>query len=546
MLLTGDVATERPSVQRLHVLPGLLGDDASLGVLPLLVELSALEESVEEHGESGDLAVWLVGDGDVDVRLVVHLERHLLPADDHEERFVGVGSPDVVLDVLDAFAVHREVDDRPRPVPDERVLLVRKFDVERAAEPARDILDGLMGLARVRGEDDAIRPKRPRGQPDVRSHPVVAPRSVAEPTHDDGVVSLHDRVDGWLAVTGFETRRQQSLASSTSDPAHLVLTRLEAGEHFYHQHTEISTMRTRGSRAEAIAGVDRVDLTGQTAVVTGGTGDIGREIALALARLGADLHVQGRDTDRGAAVVDEIEAAGVDATFHETDFLDIDQINDLGETLVTETDGIDILVLNAGAHFQDGRLTEFGLERTFQVNHFAPFLLTEYLRSELTDAGRVVVVASEVHRRGELEGSFSAAADVSDYDGFQQYSNSKLANVLYANALSRRLDQATANSCHPGFVPSSGLWRHSRLAVRGLMGLASVLPQGLVNSIVDTPVQAAATPVYLAASEECGERSGCYFEDCAETQPSELGRDTELAEALWSWSQAQLGVPSDA
>lgn len=305
-------------------------------------------------------------------------------------------------------------------------------------------------------------------------------------------------------------------------------------------------MKARGSRADVIAGVEDVDLTGQTAVVTGATGDIGREVALALARLGADLHVQGRDTERGAAVVDEIESEGVEATFHEADFLDVDEINDLGETLVSATDSVDILVLNAGAHFPAGRLTEFGLERTFQVNHFAPFLLGEHLRPELTDDGRVVVVASEIHRRGELEGSFSAATTVSDYDGFQQYANSKLANVLYANALSRRLDHATANSCHPGFVPSSGLWRHSRVSVRALMALASVLPQALVNPIVDTSVQAAATPVYLAASEDCGGRSGCYFEDCEETQPSELGRDTELAEALWSWSQAQLGVPADA
>lgn len=301
-------------------------------------------------------------------------------------------------------------------------------------------------------------------------------------------------------------------------------------------------MSARGSRAEEIAGVENTDLSGQTAVVTGATGVIGREIALALARLGADIHIQGRNESRGTEVRASIEELGVDCSFHRAEFLDVDQLNELGETLVDESETVDVLVLNAGAHFQDGQLTENGLERTFQVDHFAPFVLGEHLRPTLEDCGgRVVVVASEVHRRGHLEGSFSAATNVEDYDGFQQYANSKLANVLYADALSRRLEAATVNSCHPGFVPSSGLWRHTRLPVRALMGLAGHLPQFLVNRVVDTPTQAAATPVYLAASGDTGGTTGQYFRDCSEAQPSELGRDTDLAEALWSWSEAQLG-----
>lgn len=301
-------------------------------------------------------------------------------------------------------------------------------------------------------------------------------------------------------------------------------------------------MRTRGSRAEELAGVADVDLSGQTAVVTGATGDIGREIALALARLGADLHVHGRDRTTGETLVSDIESHGVDGTFHTAEFTDVDAINALGEALVEELDAVDVLVHNAGAHFHEGALTPFGIERTFQVNHFAPFLLTEHLRP-FTGETRIVVVASEVHRRGYLEGSFSAATSVEDYDGFDQYANSKLANVLYANALSRRLDEAVVNACHPGFVPSSGLWRDSPLAIRLVMRAASLAPQVLVNRVVDTPAQAAATPVYLAANRAVS-RSGNYYRDCERVQQSELPQETELAEALWSWSQAQLGIPT--
>lgn len=297
-------------------------------------------------------------------------------------------------------------------------------------------------------------------------------------------------------------------------------------------------MKRRGSRAEVVAGVDAVDLAGRTAVVTGSTSGIGREIAIALARLGADVHVHGRNCERGASVVDQIEATGVSGRFHQADFTDVDAIDRLGRTLDEEIPEVDILVHNAGAHFRRAELTSCGLERTFQVNHVAPFLLTEHLRPLPADA-RVVVVASEAYRRGELDATFSAATRTEDYDGFDAYANSKLANVLYANALSRRLDGATVNSCHPGFVPSSGLWRQSSLPIRTVMAVAGRVPQLLVNRVVDTPVQAAATPVYLAASDDTHRSNGQYFVDCEPRKPSALGADSELAEALWSWSKTQ-------
>jgi NAD(P)-dependent dehydrogenase (short-subunit alcohol dehydrogenase family) len=289
-----------------------------------------------------------------------------------------------------------------------------------------------------------------------------------------------------------------------------------------------------GPGAETLAGVDAVDLSGETAVVTGATGDIGREIALALARLGADLHLHGRNRETGRALVATVEALGRQATFHRSDFLDVDEIHALGRTLAANIDAVDVVVHNAGAHFSEGARTAAGIERTFQVNHVAPFLLTEHLRPVAAD-GRVVVVASEAHRRGGLDDSVSAATRVQDYDGFEQYCTSKLANVLYTDALARRLERGTVNACHPGFVPSSGLWRHSRIGIRLVMRVASMLPQFLVGRLVDTPTQAATTPVSLAAGG-AGGVSGEYFVDGDATEPSENGRDDDLAEALWAWS----------
>lgn len=302
-------------------------------------------------------------------------------------------------------------------------------------------------------------------------------------------------------------------------------------------------MRARGRRAEVVAGVSDATLAGRTAVVTGATSGIGREVALALGRLGADVHVHGRDPARGRAVLDELEAAGVAGRFHRADFTDIDAVNEFGGTLADTIDAVDILVHNAGAHFRRGESTAFGLERTFQVNQFAPFLVTEHLRP-LHDDARVVVVASEVHRRGSLDGAVTPATRVEPYDGFQAYADSKLANVCWARALANRTG-AAVNACHPGFVPSSRLWRDSPRAIRALMRVASITPHVLVNRVVDTPVQAAATPVFLAASDEGGRVDGRYYVDCQQREPSPQARDSELVEALWSWSTAQLNRPTD-
>lgn len=283
---------------------------------------------------------------------------------------------------------------------------------------------------------------------------------------------------------------------------------------------------------ETIAGVNDVDLSDRTVLVTGATDGIGRETALALGRLGAAVFVHGRDAAKGQQVVDELRQMGApDASFVAADFTNNEAVRDLAAE--ARTCGVDVLVNNAGAYFAEGGRTANGVERTFAVNHLAPFLLTNLLLPSMPADGRIVTVASAVHRRAEL--NLESTRSVVSYDGLAAYRHSKLANILFTRELARRGDQP-ANCLHPGFVPGSAIWRNASHSVALFVGIVDRLPRVLATRIAETVPEAAATPVYLAAAPEAGEVTGRYFEDCEPTEPASQAQDDAAARRLWSWS----------
>ncbi|WP_411968339.1 SDR family oxidoreductase [Haloferax sp. YSSS75] len=292
-------------------------------------------------------------------------------------------------------------------------------------------------------------------------------------------------------------------------------------------------------RPEVGAGVDEIDLSEKTALVTGSTSGIGRETALALGRLGATVFVHGRNRKAGRRVAAAIDAAGGDAVFFRADLSDVETVRHLAEEVRARTDRLDVLVNNAGAHFAEGQLTADGVERTFAVNHLAPFVLTHDLRDVLPDDGRVVTVSSGVHPRAD--GTFDVTT-IDDYDGLDAYARSKLANVLFTVELARRLDGPTANCCHPGLVPGSHLWRDASIPVRLAVGLLERLPASLVRRVADTPATGAETSVYLAASPDVAGVTGQYFAECAPEEPSATATDEHLARDLWATSEDLTGI----
>jgi NAD(P)-dependent dehydrogenase (short-subunit alcohol dehydrogenase family) len=289
---------------------------------------------------------------------------------------------------------------------------------------------------------------------------------------------------------------------------------------------------------EAIAGVGDVDCTGMQALVTGSTSGIGRAAALALGRLGADVIVHGRDEAAGAAVVDDLAAVGADATFVAADFADVASVRGLADTVRAETDGLDVLCNNAGGLFRDGRLTDLGIERTFHVNHLAPFLLTADLLDHLRDGGRVVTTASAAHNGVSLD--LDRVGRVESYSGLWAYSHSKLANVLFGAELARRLAadgrDLTSNSIHPGAIPGSGFSRFLPGPLPRLVGALDAVPG--VTSVAD----GAAELLFVAVSPRTADISSRYFSGRQPTLPSTAARDTDAAGRLWTFSADTLGV----
>ncbi|SNR68572.1 SDR family NAD(P)-dependent oxidoreductase [Halorubrum vacuolatum] len=289
---------------------------------------------------------------------------------------------------------------------------------------------------------------------------------------------------------------------------------------------------------ETRAGVAGVDMDGTRALVTGSTSGIGRAAALALGRLGADVVVHGRNPDAGAAVVDEIEASGGAATFVEADFADVDAVEALAGAVRTETDGLDVLINNAGGLFRKGRLTDLGVEYTFHVNHLAPYRLTTALLDHLRPDARVVTTASAAHRGSSLD--LERVTHVDDHSGVRAYSHAKLANVLFAGELARRLEHAgrdvTSNSLHPGAIPGSGFSRFLPEPIPRVVRALDAVPG--VTSVAD----GAAELLFAACSPRLDGVSGRYLSGQGLGTPSSEARDPEAARRLWTYSADVLGI----
>ena len=289
---------------------------------------------------------------------------------------------------------------------------------------------------------------------------------------------------------------------------------------------------------EAIAGVAGVDMDGMDALVTGSTSGIGRAAALALGRLGANVIAHGRDPDAGATVVDELETVGSTATFVAADFAEVASVEQLAATVRAETDGLDVLINNAGGLFRKGRLTDIGVEYTFHVNHLAPYLLTTSLLDHLRPGARVVTTASAAHRGSSLD--LDTVSRVDDFSGVRAYGRSKLANILFTTELARRLDRAdrdvTSNSLHPGAIPGSGFSRFLPDPIPRFVQALEAVPG--VTSVAD----GAAELVFAACSPRLDGVSGRYFSDRRAETPSNVARDPDAALRLWTRSADLLGI----
>jgi NAD(P)-dependent dehydrogenase (short-subunit alcohol dehydrogenase family) len=271
-------------------------------------------------------------------------------------------------------------------------------------------------------------------------------------------------------------------------------------------------------------------------LLTGATRGIGQAAAVALASEGADVALVGRDADRVAAVAGEARAAGGGAAVHEhvADLMLMSEVRRLAEEVRTAYEHVDVLANNAGALFASRKETSEGLERTFALNHLAPFLLTNLLRDRLS-GGRVVTTASDAHKGGRLD--LDDLQSQKGYAAMRVYGTSKLCNILLTRELARRAPELHANCFHPGVV-RTGFGKNEN----GIWKLATTVAGPFFRS----PARGARSLVWLSLSQDAAALTGEYVQDEKVLAPSAQAQDPILARGLWERSEQLAGLSAAA
>ncbi len=292
--------------------------------------------------------------------------------------------------------------------------------------------------------------------------------------------------------------------------------------------------------------------TGRTFVVTGANSGIGLEAARELVGRGAHVVLAVRDTAKGEQAAAAMTGPGI-ATVAELDLADLDSVAAFAKTVSAEHESLNALVCNAGVMGGPLQLTAQGHERQMGTNHLGHAALVTGLWPLLhSGGGRVVLVSSIAARGGRLSADSTREQLVapSPYAPQQVYSNSKQANLLFAQELHRRAGKAgspvSAVACHPG-VSDTALFTR-QLAERRL-GFLNPVARAVMKVTLQS-AQAGALPTLRALDHSTP--SGAFVGPAALGQvrgkPELLevyssGKDPAVAARLWELTEEILGAP---
>jgi NAD(P)-dependent dehydrogenase (short-subunit alcohol dehydrogenase family) len=270
-------------------------------------------------------------------------------------------------------------------------------------------------------------------------------------------------------------------------------------------------------------------------LLTGATRGIGRAAAIDLARQGAEVAIVGRESERVSDVAREARAAVSGATIHEhvADLMLMADVRRLAQEVRDRYEHIDVLANNAGALFASRQETSEGLERTFALNHLAPFLLTNLLRDRLSGS-RVVTTASDAHKSGRL--NLEDLQSTQSYAAMRVYGTSKLCNILFTRELAKCAPELHANCFHPGVV-RTGFGKNEN----GIWKVLTTVGAPFFRS----PQRGARSLIWLSLSEETASLTGEYVEDEKVVAPSAQAQDETFAEGLWERSAQLAGLSAD-
>ncbi len=298
------------------------------------------------------------------------------------------------------------------------------------------------------------------------------------------------------------------------------------------------------------------DQRGRVAVVTGANSGIGLVTARELARAGARVVLACRNAEKGAAAAREIAAAAPasEVEVAPLDLASLASVRLFADWFPAEREGLDLLVNNAGVMAPPRRLTADGFELQFGTNHLGHFALTGLLLDRMHghDGARVVTVSSGAHRMGRI--AFDDLQGERRYARWRAYGQSKLANLLFAFELDRRLRAAGSAirsvAAHPGYAATN-------LQFAGPPKLDRMF-MTVTNRLLAQSAEMGALPILYAATYP-GLNGGMYigpggfFEQRGHPKPvgtSPAARDEQAAGKLWAVSEELTGVrfqiPGDA
>lgn len=296
---------------------------------------------------------------------------------------------------------------------------------------------------------------------------------------------------------------------------------------------------------------DIPDQSGKLAVITGATGGLGYETALALAGANATVVLTGRNAAKGAEALARVRAVHpkADISFELLDMGSQASIAGFAESLAARHSHIDLLINNAGVMMPPSRKTTVeGFELQLGTNHLGHFALTARLLPLLAGS-RVVTVSSIAHRTGAIH--FDDLQLERGYTPTKAYNQSKLANLLFAFELQRRASRAgaalTSTAAHPGVSATNLFASEQGLGSSRVVRLLAPL---VLRVLVQSAKAGAEPTLYAATAAEPGSYTGP--QGLRETRgrvgtarPSAAATDETLAATLWDLSEQLTSVRFD-
>jgi NAD(P)-dependent dehydrogenase (short-subunit alcohol dehydrogenase family) len=294
------------------------------------------------------------------------------------------------------------------------------------------------------------------------------------------------------------------------------------------------------------------ELHGKTAIVTGANSGLGYETALELARRGAQVVLACRKPENAAAAAERIRAEHAEAAIGSIplDLADLASVRDFAEKFRAGHRELHLLCNNAGVMALPLRRTADAFEMQLGTNHLGHFALTGLLLEPLlrTSGARVVTLSSTAHKIGRID--FDDLQSGRSYSRWRAYGQSKLANLLFAYQLQRRLAERGADAlslaCHPGYAATNLQLAGPRMDGSSFMERASVWANGVFGQ---SAAMGALPTLYALTSPDAsgGDYIGPsdYFEAWGhpkKVQSSSRSHDADVARRLWEVSESLTGV----